>query len=206
MPSDITKHNTEIETQKQDSKLTSAGKEAIQGLTLESQVIETPTIHLETNKISREDVKKSLGRDSLWITDEGEPIEPKGSHGRGVDYEKIKNANIGGTFEAIDDFDAKTGTATSFKSIDLYSSTYKDNPSKSKSTINDYIDDLAGFPGSVSTQKGKRVEIMPEDIKVNNLSLAIPEGSLTENNFLMLSECKKYGKSRNVNLSIDEVS
>jgi len=206
MPSDVSEEISESTKITREQKLSPMGTQAIQGSLAEQQVIESSEFAVDTHKIPKEDVQRHLGRNSLWTTDKGQLIEPKGSKGRGVDYERLKNANIGGTFEAIDDFDAKTGTATSLKSLDLNAPTYKDNPSPSKSLINSYIDDLADFPGSASNQRGKRVEIMPEDIKNRNLSLAVPMGALTDDNCQILLECKKYAMTRNVNLLIDEVA
>ncbi len=207
---DASDKSKEIPENEADKKLSPSGVASIQGekgddrFQKSSPIMDSEDL-LARNQIPQKDVKRVLGRDSLWRSDDGQPIEPKGREGRGTDYEKLKGVNIGGTFPVIDDYKKDTGTVTSDKSIDLNTPTYRDHPNESKTVINGYIDDLAKFDGGASTQGGRRIEIRPNDIKQRNLDLGIPTSTCKGDNETMLKDCNRYAKNKNINLNIDEV-
>ena len=206
VPKDTSSPAESVEPSPAPEKLSTGGMAAMQGVSdhnnTSEDIVDVP---VDKSAVPPEQVERILGRKSLWKDDSGQPIEPKGKEGRGVDYEKLKGANIGGTFETIDDYDPNTRTATSYKSIDLNAETYKDHPSRSNDIIKGYIDDLSNFQDTTSTQNGRRVEVLRDDIDRYNLSLAIPAGTYSGENLTMLKESSRYAVSKGVNLIVEEV-
>jgi hypothetical protein len=161
--------------------------------------------YLLISRIRANKVYSVLGRSSLWLDGQGNLIPAKGPDNRGVDYEILHSANIGGTFETIDDYNYVTRTATSFKTIDLTAPSYKDSPSRIKSVIEEYTNDLANYPGCVLNQGGKTIDIQPDDIDNFVLRIGIPTGTYQGSVADVLEECYQNGLKKGITIIFDEV-
>lgn len=147
---------------------------------------------------SPKELQDKIGKRTLWSDIPSE---------RGVNYEKLKGANIGGNFPVIDDFRRDSGRATSYKTIDLTSDSYAENPDKPQNLtqldgrLREYTDKLEGFNGR--TWNG--VEVPGNAVTEKVLCVGIPKGKATEGQMAVLESCKKYASSKNVTLTFEEV-
>jgi hypothetical protein len=182
------------------------GKRSMQGTQdFVDKAKDVPEEELNLQKIPEEQVEAKLRRKSLWKDDQGKIIEPKGKEGRGADYEKLKDANIDNTFKTIDDFNPDTKTATSLKTIDLNSESYQNNPSQVEGKLKNYIDELANYEDTTSTQNGRRIRVLREEIENFCLSTGIPKDSSGGEYQEILKNCSTYARSKNVDLILEEV-
>lgn len=147
--------------------------------------------------ISTEELQAKLNRDTLWQEDPKE---------RGRDFETLDEANIGGNFPIIDDFDPDTGTATSCKSLDLTLDSYQSEADLSRAVMG-YIDRLETFDdhGWVRLQDGEPIVIPQQAIEHLQLDLAIPADKATLDQESVLANLQSYATERGVDLVIFEV-
>jgi hypothetical protein len=204
-----TKDTPEVQenrTAKENLTFGRAGERSMQGrVETPSETKEKVVEPLAFNEITQEQVEQKLGRKSLWKDEAGNNIEPKGKEGRGADYEKLKDANIDNTFKTIDDYDAKSRTATSLKTIDLNRGSYQKDPGRVEDKINGYTDELAAYTDTTSTQNGRRIRVLKEEIDHYNLSVGVPKGSCVGEHLEKLKDCNTYARQKGVNLILDEV-
>jgi hypothetical protein len=93
------------------------------------------------------------------------------------------------------------GVATSIKSIDLNAATYQDS-GRLSARLNKYVDGLAEYEGGAWGER----RILPEEINGRILSLAIPKGSMTEEQRIVIEAVRDRAtrKKNPVDLIITE--
>jgi hypothetical protein len=118
---------------------------------------------------------------------------------RGRYLEKLLGGKLNPTFPTIDKI--ADGMATSIKSIDLNGAAYQ-NPRSLTARLGGYINDLEGFNGG---QRGLDV-VLETDIRGRVLSLAIPKGSMTAEQRIVIEGIRDWARTlRNpVNIVITE--
>ncbi len=116
---------------------------------------------------------------------------------RGFAIEAELGANLPRNFPTIDKFD--NGAATSIKSLDLNANSYQ-NSGALTSTVNGYIDKVAGFNGASSGG----VEITAGEVTSRELQLAVP-GAGTAAQQAALRASSEYAAQQGVKLTITQV-
>ena len=132
-----------------------------------------------------------------WISGGESGIWDLGNQPRGLAIESLLGGNLRASFRVIDQFDYHTGTATSIKSINLNAPTYQ-NASSLTSTVNGYVDSVAGFNGA--DFGGVRIE--QSDITAKQLNLAIPVGSASPAQQSVINAAVTRAQNLGVNLIV----
>lgn len=149
-------------------------------------------------KISRDELRKTIGKDTIW----GQaPME------QGLDFEKLRRANLGSNCPYIDDIVIDAMTATQHKTMDLTLKSYQD-VGGIDSTVERYIDDLSGFTELKWTNRKTGVHYdlqRGRDFQDRYLELGIPLGRATQAQINKLVELQEYAQTKDVTLVIVEV-
>jgi hypothetical protein len=107
---------------------------------------------------------------------------------RGRYFENRLGRNLHPNFPTIDKI--SDGVATSIKSIDLDAATYQ-NPSSLRYRLNNWVDQVEGFNGA---QWGGN-EVKETAITGRAISIAIPKGSMTEEQKAVFDEVRERAKN-----------
>jgi len=107
---------------------------------------------------------------------------------RGRYLERLLGRSLHPNFEVIDGI--PDGIATSIKSIDLRAATYQ-TPRSLIQRLGDYINELEEFTGA---KRGGDI-VQESDIKSRVLSLAIPKGSMTEDQSTVIQSVRDWSRT-----------
>jgi RHS repeat-associated protein len=122
---------------------------------------------------------------------------------RGRKIEEMLGANLASpNYPVIDKWDAKTGTATSIKSLDLNTPTRMD-PAILEKTLNGYVDAVAGFNGR--GQWGAVKPIARQQIRQRALQVAIPRMPNTKAEEELLAKVAKRAHDLKPNVYVEYV-
>jgi RHS repeat-associated protein len=127
----------------------------------------------------------------------GESVWKLGNFTRGVAIERMLGQNLPSAFPVIDRF--LNGMATSIKSLDLNARTFQD-AGKLTSTVEGYIDKVAGFKGASFAGK----TIGASEITGRELQLAVP-GAGNAAQQAALQSASGYAAKQGVKLTITQV-
>jgi len=119
---------------------------------------------------------------------------------RGQYFDKLlRDGSLPPGFRTIDNFTA--GVATSIKSIDLNAATYQ-IPGQLAYRLNQYVDKLSSYNGGSFANK----VVLESEIEERVLSLAVPKGSMTEEQRVVIEAVRSRARAlgRPVEISITE--
>lgn len=117
---------------------------------------------------------------------------------RGLGLENVLRGNLLKNFPTIDRF--RNGSAISIKSLDLNAKSYA-KASDIKSTLKNYINQLADFNGAVHKYKGQIQSIAGEQIKSKHLWLIIPQSSTSIQRNVLKNQIA-YAKSKGIKITL----
>ncbi|ROO86856.1 RHS repeat-associated protein [Actinocorallia herbida] len=121
-------------------------------------------------KIRRDFKRQDCPDDSVW---------DQSAKDRGFDIEDDLGGNLPNNYPVIDKWDAKSGTATSIKSIDTSRKTYR-NLRNFKRVIEKYLNTVRRFPRNGYREDYGGVTIRADQVKRRVLALALPKKCRTD--------------------------
>ncbi|MDO8571944.1 MAG: hypothetical protein Q7R79_04665 [bacterium] len=151
-------------------------------------------------QVSHDEVRNAAAKDSIWH----QPMKPQG-----LDFEKVRNVNLGSNCPHIDDIVVDAGTVTQHKSMELTLPSYQ-NIRTMQSAVERYIDHLDERTKGVWywTDRDKGIEYRFErgaNFQDRYLELGIPAGQATQAQVDKLLELQEYAQSKDVTMVIVEV-
>ena len=155
------------------------------------------TIRQVTSDLFKSSLEKQMSELGVKTERVNLGLQVDGTTRTGLKIDELLKNNLGRTFKTFDNFEAKTGTATSVKSINLNAKTYQNGSglsSKIKGDINATLDFVE--------YRLNNKELNSADINKRIVNIVIDDRPLNQSQIENLKKAVDYGRLNNVEVKV----